>query len=81
MKHEKLPDMATLKELGRDMEFCIDSWWFAPKGTPAEAIDGMASALEAASVVNTRTGDMAVRVLKKIGVRWLSTCPTRMMSR
>ena len=48
-RHEKLPDMATLKELGRDMEFCIDSWWFAPKGTPAEAIDGMASALEAAS--------------------------------
>jgi tripartite-type tricarboxylate transporter receptor subunit TctC len=46
---EKLPDLPTLKELGRDMEFCIDSWWFAPKGTPAEAIDGMASALEAAA--------------------------------
>ncbi|MEM9442220.1 MAG: tripartite tricarboxylate transporter substrate binding protein [Pseudomonadota bacterium] len=48
-RHEKLPEMATLKELGRDMEFCIDSWWFAPKGTPAEAVEGMAAALEAAS--------------------------------
>ncbi|MGI9507347.1 MAG: Bug family tripartite tricarboxylate transporter substrate binding protein [Geminicoccaceae bacterium] len=46
---EKLPDLPTVKELGRDMEFCIDSWWFAPKGTPAEAVKGMASALEAAS--------------------------------
>ena len=46
---EKLPDLPTVKELGRDMEFCIDSWWFAPKGTPAEAVDGMAAALEAAS--------------------------------
>jgi tripartite-type tricarboxylate transporter receptor subunit TctC len=46
---EKLPDLPTVQELGRDMEFCIDSWWFAPKGTPAEAVEGMASALEAAS--------------------------------
>jgi len=48
-RNPKLPDMPTLKELGRDMEFCIDSWWFAPKGTPAEAIDGMAAALEQAT--------------------------------
>jgi len=46
---EKLPDLPTVKELGRDMEFCIDSWWFAPKGTPPEAVEGMAAALEAAS--------------------------------
>ncbi|MCB1969166.1 MAG: tripartite tricarboxylate transporter substrate binding protein [Geminicoccaceae bacterium] len=51
----QLPDVPTMKELGRDMEFCIDSWWFAPKGTPQEAIDGMAEALEKASVTDTVT--------------------------
>src|SRR5690606_19607350 len=44
----KLPDLPTLKELGRDMVFCIDNWWFAPKGTPQEAIDGMVEALRTA---------------------------------
>ncbi len=40
-----LPDLPTMKEAGYDMEFCIKSWWFAPKGTPQEAIDGFAAAL------------------------------------
>jgi len=40
-----LPDLPTMKEAGYDMEFCIKSWWFAPKGKPKEAIDGMAAAL------------------------------------
>ncbi|MCP4380794.1 MAG: tripartite tricarboxylate transporter substrate binding protein [Hyphomicrobiales bacterium] len=40
-----LPDLPTMKEAGYDMEFCIKSWWFAPKGTPQEAIDGFAEAL------------------------------------
>ncbi|GAB5375535.1 MAG: hypothetical protein AcusKO_19970 [Acuticoccus sp.] len=43
-----LPDIPTMKELGYDMDYCIESWWFAPKGTPQEAIDGMAAALEKA---------------------------------
>ncbi len=47
-RNPKLPDLPTLKELGRDVEFCVDSWWFAPKGTPAEAVEGFAAALEAA---------------------------------
>ena len=51
-RNPKLPDMATMKELGRDMEFCIDSWWFAPKDTPAEAIEGMANALEQATATD-----------------------------
>ena len=38
-----------MKELGRDMEFFVDSWWFAPKDAPQEAVDGMANALEQAS--------------------------------
>lgn len=48
-RHPKLPDLPTMKELGYDVEFCISSWWFAPKGTPAEAVAGMASALEKAT--------------------------------
>jgi len=46
---EHLPDVPTMKELGYDMNYCIESWWFAPKDTPQEAIDGMVAALEAAS--------------------------------
>ena len=40
--------MPTAKELGLGYEFCINNYWFAPKGTPKEAIDGMANALEKA---------------------------------
>ena len=42
---DALPDLPTMKEAGYDMEFCIKSWWFAPKGTPKEAVDGFAAAL------------------------------------
>jgi len=48
-RNPRLPDLPTMKELGRDMEFCIDNWWFAPKDAPAEAVEGMANALEEAS--------------------------------
>lgn len=48
-RHPELPDLPTVKELGYDVEFCISSWWFAPKGTPQEAVDGFANALEQAS--------------------------------
>jgi tripartite-type tricarboxylate transporter receptor subunit TctC len=48
-RNPRLPELPTMKELGRDMEFCIDSWWFAPKDAPAEAVEGMANALEQAA--------------------------------
>lgn len=48
-RHPRLPNLPTMKELGYDMEFCVVSWWFAPKGTPKEAIDGFANALEQAA--------------------------------
>lgn len=48
-RHPELPDLPTMKELGYDMVFCIHSWWFAPPGTPEEAVSGMADALEQAS--------------------------------
>jgi tripartite-type tricarboxylate transporter receptor subunit TctC len=47
-RQPRLPDLATLKELGLDVEFCVANWWLAPKGTPKEAVDGMATALERA---------------------------------
>jgi putative tricarboxylic transport membrane protein len=48
-RNPRLPELATMKELGRDMVFCVDSWWFAPKDAPAEAVEGMANALERAA--------------------------------
>jgi len=44
-----MPDTPTLKELGYDVQFCINSWVFAPKEAPATAVDGMANALEKAT--------------------------------
>lgn len=41
-----LPEVPTLKELGHNIEFCIDMWYFAPKGTPKAAIDGFAGAVK-----------------------------------
>lgn len=42
------PNVPTTKELGLGYEFCVNNYWFAPKGTPKAAIDGMANALEKA---------------------------------
>lgn len=45
---ERLPDIPTVKELGYEVEFCIENWWFAPKDTPQEAIAAFADVLERA---------------------------------
>jgi tripartite-type tricarboxylate transporter receptor subunit TctC len=42
------PEIPTLRELGLDVEFCIENFWFAQKGAPREAIEGFATALEKA---------------------------------
>ncbi len=42
------PEVPTARELGLGFEFCIENFWFAPKGTPPEAVDGLANALEKA---------------------------------
>jgi putative tricarboxylic transport membrane protein len=39
------PEVPTVRELGLNFEYCIENYWFAPKGTPREAIDGMADML------------------------------------
>ena len=47
-RHPRLPDLPTAKELGYKTNFCIQNFWFAPKGTPKYAIDHFANALEKA---------------------------------
>ena len=47
-RHPMQADVPTAKEAGFAAEFCVNSYWFAPKGTPKDAIDRMAAALEAA---------------------------------
>jgi len=42
------PEVPTVKEAGLNYEFCINNFWFAPKGTPKAAIDGMAEFLRKA---------------------------------
>ena len=43
------PEVPTCEEAGMGkLVYCVGSWWFAPKGTPQEAIDGLADVLEKA---------------------------------
>lgn len=51
-RHPDIPEIPTMMELGYDVEYCLNNWWFAPKGTPQEAIDGFAAALEQAIVTD-----------------------------
>jgi len=43
------PAIPTTRELGLGFDYCAENFWFAPKGTSREAIDGMADALEKAN--------------------------------
>ena len=43
------PEVPTCEEAGvGKLVYCVGSWWFAPKGTPQEAVDGLADVLEKA---------------------------------
>ncbi len=44
----RLPDVPTVKELGHDVEYCVENWWFAPRDTPPAAIAAFADLLERA---------------------------------
>ncbi len=41
-----LPDIPTFRETGIEAGITYDYWWFAPVGTPPEAIESFAAALE-----------------------------------
>ncbi|WP_028035797.1 tripartite tricarboxylate transporter substrate binding protein [Chelativorans sp. J32] len=43
-----LPDVPSTAELGYPTEISVDTWWFAPKDTPAEVVDKLAGAIEEA---------------------------------
>ena len=47
-RHKNFPDVPTFKELGYDFQFCVDGWYFAPKGTPKAAVDGFAQMVKKA---------------------------------
>lgn len=68
-RHPVLADLPTAKELGFDVEFCVQSWWFAPDGTPQEAIDGFADALEAASQSDRVTSFYDERLFANVFLR------------
>ncbi len=65
-RHPKLADIPTAKELGYDAEFCPSNWWLAPKGTPQEAIDGLAAALEKAMATTLVQEEMEKRMYEPI---------------
>ena len=46
--HPDLPELPTAKQLGFDTNFCIQNWWLAPKGTPKDVTDHLATTLEKA---------------------------------
>ena len=41
----KWPDVPSAKELGWDIDFSVDTWWFAPKDTPPEVAGKLADAI------------------------------------
>ena len=41
-----LPDLPTAAEAGLNVTYCITNFWFAPKGTSAQAVDGFANMLQ-----------------------------------
>ncbi|MGL4242255.1 MAG: Bug family tripartite tricarboxylate transporter substrate binding protein [Beijerinckiaceae bacterium] len=45
---ENQPEVPTVKEAGLNYQFCINNFWFAPKGTPKAAVDGMVETLRKA---------------------------------
>jgi len=47
-RYSGMPELKTAKEQGYDATFCFENWWFAPKGTPQEAIDHFADAIKKA---------------------------------
>ncbi len=46
-RHPELPDTPTAKELGYDVVSCLDNVWYAPSGTPDEAVAKLASVFQA----------------------------------
>ncbi|HVL70329.1 MAG TPA: tripartite tricarboxylate transporter substrate binding protein [Beijerinckiaceae bacterium] len=52
------PGIATVREQGYDFDFCVNSYWFAPKGTPKAATEGMADLLQKAMQSQTMRDGM-----------------------
>jgi tripartite-type tricarboxylate transporter receptor subunit TctC len=48
-RHPKLPNVPTAKELGYDVESCVNYWWLTTKGTPADRVATLAAAFKKAT--------------------------------
>lgn len=57
------PDVPTTKELGLATDISVDTWWFAPKGTPADIVKRLSDAIGKAM-----TDDSLKEALAKQGV-------------
>jgi tripartite-type tricarboxylate transporter receptor subunit TctC len=44
-RNPKYPDVPSAGELGWGIDFSVDTWWFAPKGTPAEVTAKLSEAI------------------------------------
>ncbi|NNC00812.1 hypothetical protein HI113_43915, partial [Corallococcus exiguus] len=42
------PDTPSTKELGFDVDVAVETWWFAPKGTPKDVVVKLADSIEKA---------------------------------
>ena len=47
-RNPEWPDAPSTKELGYDINVSVDTWWFAPKGTPKVVVGKLADAIERA---------------------------------
>ncbi|HMR32892.1 MAG TPA: tripartite tricarboxylate transporter substrate binding protein [Geminicoccaceae bacterium] len=65
-RHPKLADIPTARELGYDAQFCPSQWWLAPKGTPAEAVAGLADVLERAIATPMAQQEMENRLFEPL---------------
>lgn len=60
-RNAAFPDVPTAKELGYDVTFCVDTWWFAPKGTPADRVATLAEALRKAMALPAMQQELVSR--------------------
>lgn len=44
-RNPKYPDVPSARELGWNVDFSVDTWWFAPKDTPAEVTAKLSGAI------------------------------------
>jgi len=44
-RHPAMPEVPTAEELGYDVQFSVDYWWFMPEGTPEDRLETFCNAV------------------------------------